>query len=482
LEGSISKRGLIFNNLILKEYKKEINSNKKVKLLASVNDSDAYFVEFGWDSDDKKLELPNINTLWKANKNSIGVNETVIFSYKNKDKIEFQLIVFIDENYMFNFKQNVVNNTDNAINIRVSNKINRKIINEQPAKLSVDVHEGFIGAFGNGIEEISYIKLKKKENYFDAGFLWAGFTDKYWLVSFAPNLEQKNNFTVNSKYSDNVFNLTFRGDNVIVNPNEIYEVEENLFSGPKILSLLDEYSSKYHLPLFDRNVDFGWFYFLTKPIYMLLKTFYNFIGNFGVAILLLTFLVKGLMYPFTKKSYISIARMKRLQPKIILLKERYANDKMKMNQELIQLYKKENISPLSGCLPMLIQIPVFFSLYKVLVISIDMRQANFIGYIKNLAVEDPTTIWNLFGLLPYNISFFPIGLLPCLMALTMWIQQKMTTRDDTNKEAQMITRVMPIIFLFMFNKMPSGLLIYWVFSNIISIAQQYYVEKKIVNK
>ena len=187
-------------------------------------------------------------------------------------------------------------------------------------------------------------------------------------------------------------------------------------------------------------------------------------------------------YPFTKKSYISMAKMKAIQPKIDIIKERYSNDKMRMNKELIELYRKENISPLSGCLPMLVQIPVFFSLYKVLVISIDMRQAPFFGYIKNLAAKDPTTIWNLFGLLPYNVNFLHIGLLPCLMCLTMWIQQRMSTNTSSNNETQTATKIMPIIFLFMFAGMPAGLLIYWTFSNIITIGQQYYVEKVLLKK
>ena len=480
LKGSINLRGLLFDDLILENYKKEIDSNEKVQLLAQQNANNAYYLKFAWSSDNSNLDLPNTNTLWKSDSEKLTINNPVVLSYKSKDNITFQIIASIDQNYMFTFRQNVINNSNNAISLKIDNKIIRK--NTLNTEMATAVHEGFIGSFNNRLEEEKYKKLENKRFNFNTGFSWAGFTDKYWLVSLATEKEKNNTFDVKTNYIDNNYIINFITNNIIISPNQSSEITNLLFAGPKILNLLDQYSFQYDLPLFDRTVDFGWFYFLTKPIYVILKTFYNFFGNFGVAILFLTFVVKCIMYPFTKKSYISMARMKETQPKIEALKKRYADDKMKMNKELIELYKKENISPLSGCLPMLVQIPVFFSLYKVLVISIDMRQAPFFGYIKNLAAKDPTTIWNLFGLLPFNVSFLHIGLLPCLMSLTMWIQQKMTTQVNSNPETQTVTKLMPIIFLLVFAGMPAGLLVYWIFSNIITIGQQYYIEKKTIKK
>lgn len=480
LKGSINLRGLVFNDLILEQYDKEIGSTEKVQLLSKETDKSGYFVKFGWKSDDKTLDLPNDKTLWNTDSDKLTVNNPIILYHETKDGLMFQVIISIDQNYMFTVKQNVINNTENNVSLKIFNKIIRnEFTNEETA---AGVHDGFIGSFDNTIEEIKYKKLQKKNYKFDDNFSWAGFTGKYWLVSFATERENENNFNVNVGYKNKNYIVNFESNEIILKPHQENETTNLLFTGPKVLSLLDQYGFQYDLSLFDRSVDFGWFYFLTKPIYILLKIFYNFLGNFGVAILFLTFVVKLIMYPFTKKSYISMAKMKAIQPKIDVIKEKYSDDKMRMNRELIELYRKENISPLSGCLPMLVQIPVFFSLYKVLVISIDMRQAPFFGYIKNLAAKDPTTIWNLFGLLPYNVNFLHIGLLPCLMCLTMWIQQRLSTNTSSNNEAQTATKIMPIIFLFMFAGMPAGLLIYWTFSNIITIGQQYYVEKVLLKK
>ncbi|HSQ97424.1 MAG TPA: membrane protein insertase YidC [Rickettsiales bacterium] len=474
LQGSINLKGLTFNNLILKKYNEEIDSEEKIKLL----DND-YFVGFGWESEDKNVDLPNKDTVWQANQKILMLNNPLTLSYKNKDGLVFKIIISVDSNYMFRFKQEIINPTESTFNIRTKNIISRKM----PAlDRKVSVHQGFIGAFNRTIEEIKYGKLEKKKFDFKNGFSWAGFTDKYWLVAFTQNGNSKNIVDVTTEYTNENFIITFKSNNIIINSKEKVESEDLLFAGPKILNLLDEYAFQYDLSLFDRAVDFGWFYFLTKPIYIVLKMFYTFLGNFGMAILLLTLVVKTIMFPFTKKSFVSMAKIKQIQPKIENIKARCSNDKLRMNKEIMELYKRENVSPLSGCLPMLVQIPVFFALYKVLAISIDMRQAPFFGYIKNLADKDPTTIWNLFGLLPYNVNFIQIGFLPCLMSLTMWLQQKMSSNTGGNQETQTAIKLMPIIFLFLFAGMPAGLLVYWTFSNIISIGQQYYVERKIKTK
>lgn len=478
LKGSINLKGLVFDNLILEDYNKELGSTEKVELLAPKNSKNAYYITFNWKSKNN-IKLPDANTLWKTNRETLSINNPVILTYDNEEGVIFQLMLSIDDNYMFTVEQNVINNTQNDIIISLDNKISKKIgfDSEQP----LGVHEGFIGSFNDTIEEIKYTKLKKKSYNFDKKVSWAGFTDKYWLVSLAISRTDDNLFNVNTNYNDDIYSLDFESSDLMINANTKEGLNNYLFTGPKILNLLDQYGFQYDLVYFDRAVDFGWLYFLTKPIYIILRGFYNFLGNFGLAILLLTLVVKMAMYPFTKKSLVSMTKIKLLQPKINVIKNRYSNDKMKMNMEIMNLYKKENVSPLSGCLPMFVQIPVFLALYKVLVISIDMRQAPFFGYIKDLSVADPTTIWNLFGLLPYQINFLHIGFLPCLMAFTMWLQQKMTSSSsNTPEEMQTAMKIMPIIFLITFAGMPAGLLIYWIFSNIISILQQLFVEKKIL--
>ena len=478
LKGSINLKGLVFDNLILEDYNKELGSTEKVELLASKSSKNAYYITFNWKSKNN-IKLPDANTLWKTNRETLSINNPVILTYDNEEGVIFQLMLSIDDNYMFTVEQNVINNTQNDIIISLDNKISKKIgfDSEQP----LGVHEGFIGSFNDTIEEIKYTKLKKKSYNFDKKVSWAGFTDKYWLVSLAISRTDDSLFNVSTNYNNDIYSLDFESSDLMINANTKEGLNNYLFTGPKILNLLDQYGFQYDLVYFDRAVDFGWLYFLTKPIYIILRGFYNFLGNFGLAILLLTLVVKMAMYPFTKKSLVSMTKIKLLQPKLNVIKNRYSNDKMKMNMEIMNLYKKENVSPLSGCLPMFVQIPVFLALYKVLVISIDMRQAPFFGYIKDLSVADPTTIWNLFGLLPYQINFLHIGLLPCLMALTMWLQQKMSSSSsNTPEEMQTAMKIMPIIFLITFAGMPAGLLIYWIFSNIISILQQLFVEKKIL--
>ena len=478
LKGSINLKGLVFDNLILEDYNKELGSTEKVELLAPKSSKNAYYITFNWKSKNN-IKLPDANTLWKTNRETLSINNPVILTYDNEEGVIFQLMLSIDDNYMFTVEQNVINNTQNDIIISLDNKISKKIGFDSEQLLGV--HEGFIGSFNDTIEEIKYTKLKKKSYNFDKKVSWAGFTDKYWLVSLAISRTDDNLFNVKTNYNDNIYSLDFESSDLMINANTKEGLNNYLFTGPKILNLLDQYGFQYDLVYFDRAVDFGWLYFLTKPIYIILRGFYNFLGNFGLAILLLTLVVKMAMYPFTKKSLVSMTKIKLLQPKLNVIKNRYSNDKMKMNMEIMNLYKKENVSPLSGCLPMFVQIPVFLALYKVLVISIDMRQAPFFGYIKDLSVKDPTTIWNLFGLLPYQINFLHIGFLPCLMALTMWLQQKMSSSSsNTPEEMQTAMKIMPIIFLITFAGMPAGLLIYWIFSNIISILQQLFVEKKIL--
>ena len=476
ISGTINLKGLIFDNIVLNEYKEEINSNNKVQLLLNKNSEKPYFVEFSWNTDGE-IDLPNKNTIWNSTDNKLTINNPITLTWSNKQKITFKVVISIDENYMFNIQQTVINNSNNAISLNILNKINKT--NPLNKEKTVSVHEGFVGVFNKRLEEIKYNRIKT-EKTFDNGFNWGGLTDKYWLVSLSSLDKSSNLYNVTINKENNYYTLKIIGNKFIVNPKSETIINSLLFTGPKILSILDNYSKQYDLHLFDRALDFGWFYFISKPIYILLKLFNNFFKNFGFSIIFLTFFIKCLiMYPITKKSFVSIANIKKIQPKVDQIKKTYSSDKITMNKKLVELYQKEKVNPMSGCLPMLLQIPIFFSLYKVLVISIDMRQAPFFGFIKDLSMKDPTTIWNLFGLLPFKPTFLPIGILPILMSLTMWLQQKMSGQVNSNPDTASATKMMPFIFLLVFSSMPSGLLIYWTFSNIITITQQYYIEKKL---
>ncbi|MDR2526592.1 MAG: membrane protein insertase YidC [Rickettsiales bacterium] len=477
ISGSINLRGLIFDDLTLNDYKVSVDGEEKIKLLKNQNSQDGYFINIGWLSEE--TETPNENTLWKSDRDSLDFEKPVTLSYKNKDDILYEVVISIDKNYMFNIEQKIKNNGKKNILIKTKNLIAKKDIED-----SDTTYSGFIGGINKSIEEVKYKQISKKDFKFTKNVDWGGWTDKYWLVVFA-NKKINDNFEFNSSVAEltqdgNFYKLIFSSENISIEPSQEYKNTTYVFTGAKVLTLLDEYEKDYELPLFDRAIDFGWYYFLTKPMYLLLKSFNDAMGSFGAAILLLTFLIKILLYPMSYKSFVSMAKIKKIKPEIDAIKKKHGDKKMDAQKETIELYKQKGISPLSGCLPTLLQIPVLFSLYKVFTISIDMRHAPFFGYIKDLSSKDPTTFLNLFGLLPYDTPLFHIGLLPCLMALTTWWQQKIGgTSGNESKEMTMATKFMPVMFLFLFSAMPSGLLIYWTFSNIISIIQQYVTERRI---
>jgi len=476
LSGSISLKGLKFDDLTLKNYKKELNSDENVEFLSPINTENTYFVDFGWISSDETIKLPSANTVWETNSTELTTEKPATFTWKSRQGLTFITIVSIDENYMFNIKQSVKNNSKNPIALIPYGRINKKM--PSVLKSMKVLHQGAIGSFNQQVEEIAYKKIEKQNYKFENGFDWIAITDKYWQTAIIADKNFKD-ADVEFKFVDNNYKVEFKGKEVIIYNGQTINSENNLFAGAKELNILDKYSKELNIPLFDRTVDFGWFYFLTKPLYLVLKFIYKIVGNFGVAILLLTLLVKGVMLPMAKKSFVSMAKMKKLKPKTDALKKEFKDDKIGLNKATMKLYQKEGVNPMSGCLPTLIQIPVFFSLYKVLYVTIDMRHAPFFGYIKDLSVADTTTIWNLFGILPYNLNLIHIGLLPCLMSLTMYIQQKFNTQVSTDATTQSMTKYMPFMFLFIFANFPSGLLVYWIFSNILTIGQQWWITRQL---
>jgi YidC/Oxa1 family membrane protein insertase len=309
---------------------------------------------------------------------------------------------------------------------------------------------------------------------------WLGITDKYWLATLVP--DQESDLIANFRHylaeGEDRYQVDYLRPAMTVRPGQTLEVTDRLFAGAKEVGLLDFYANEYGIPLFDRAVDFGWFYFLTKPIFHILHFFYQLLGNYGLAILLLTLLVKLLFYPLANKSYRAMSKMKKLQPEMMRLREQFSDDKMRMNQELMALYKKEQVNPMSGCLPIVVQIPVFFALYKVLFVSIEMRHAPFFGWIQDLSAPDPTSLFNLFGLLPFDPpAFLMIGIWPLLMGATMLLQTKLNPQPADPIQAK-VMMFLPLMFIFLFATFPAGLVIYWTWNNVLSIGQQWLIMKR----
>jgi YidC/Oxa1 family membrane protein insertase len=480
IEGSISLKGARIDDLQLKKYKKTIDSDStNVELLSPGNTKEAYFAEFGWISKDNEEAVPNSNSLWSSDKNNIEAGEVANLYWINKNGVKFILTISLDNDYLFNVSQSVENNTDQPFIIQNYGLINKNLPDK--AQSYSILHEGPIGYINGKLEEKDFEKIKDegKKTFPNSNISWIGITDKYWLTSFIPdkNIDYKANFSYGIKNAIDKFQVDFISNTEIVAPQSIYSINHKLFAGAKKLSLLEQYEKQYNITLFDRTVDFGWLYIITKPLFYVLDYCYKYTGNFGISILILTVMLKLAMFGFANKSYRSMKKMKSLQPEIERIKELYGDDKVKYNQEIMVLYKKQKVNPLSGCLPMIIQIPIFFAIYKVLYVTIEMRQAPFFGWIHDLSMPDPTNIFTLFGLLPLSLpSFLHLGAWPIFMVITMFLQQRMSPPPADPSQA-MVMKFMPFLFLFMFGNFPAGLLIYWTWSNLLSIIQQYYINK-----
>jgi YidC/Oxa1 family membrane protein insertase len=477
LKGSISLVGARFDDLVLPEYRKALDKNSEPTILLSPSrDKNAYFAEFGWLADDGQ-EVPTSTTIWQSDKKILEPNSDVTLSWRNSLGVIFNIKISLDDEYMFTIIQSVNNQSGKPIIIRNYGLINRILSEENKSKVS---YEGPIGVFNNILKEVSYKDIesdKRVEFTNNSSGSWFGVSDKYWLTSIIPQKLDGEKFDAKFQHvkqsNKDKFQIDYLSEKKILESGAMLSREMNFFAGAKVLSVLDNYEKKYNIKLFDRSIDFGWFYFITKPMFNALKYFYNLFGNFGISILVVTIIIKALLFPLANKSYRSMNRMKVLQPEINSIREIYKDDKMKQNQSILELYKKEKVSPLSGCLPLLIQIPIFFSLYKVLFITIEMRHAGFYGWINDLSAPDPTSIFNLFGLLPFAPpQFLMIGAWPVLMAVTMFFQQSLSPEPADPVQAK-VMKFLPLLFLYMFSSFPAGLVIYWTWSNILSIAQQY---------
>lgn len=481
LHGSIALKGARFDDLTLAKYFVTAEKKDEVVLFAPSESKERYFADFGWISSDKDLVLPTSDTIWKSSSKKLTPEIPVILSWKNPQNVEFLITISLDKNYMFGVTQSVKNNSKQEILISEYGRVNRVL--NGPQKPNFILHEGVIGVFNDVLSEITYkdlIEDRRKDFTSEKGG-WLGITDKYWLASILPdkNLKFHANFSHNFSNQNSFFNSEFIGQEFKVAANEELKFEHHLFAGAKKVRLLDQYEKEYDAKLFDRAVDFGWFYFLTKPFFFIVEYLSHLLGNFGLAILAMTVLVKLALFPMANKSYAAIGKIKQLQPKITALRERLKDDKIAMNREMMELYKREKVNPASGCLPILIQIPIFFSLYKVLFVTLDMRQAPFYGWIHDLSAPDPTSIFNLFGLLPFGVSTtFTIGIWPILMGATMVIQQKLSPASGDPVQTKVL-KWMPYVLTFVLAAFPAGLLIYWTWSNSLSILQQWVITRKL---
>lgn len=491
VSGSIALRGARIDDLTLKRYHQTIDPDSPlITLLSPEGSANPYFAQFGWAaSPGGDATLPDAQTLWTAEGGPLGVNSPVTLRWDNGEGLVFEQVFSLDENYLFTVTQRVINNGAEPIELAPYGLISRT---GTPEILGFYIlHEGPIGFLGDSLKEVDYDELKDSyqgqqvvQPYESTGG-WIGITDKYWLAALVPSQDAavQARFVYSQPDGRDRYQTDFLYTASTVAPGADQEISSRLFAGAKRVPLLEEYQEEYNIANFDRAVDFGWFYFLTKPIFWGLHWFNEALGNFGLAILALTVIIKLVFFPLANKSYKSMAKMRKLQPKMMELRERFGEDKQRLNQEMMALYKKEGANPLSGCLPILIQIPVFFALYKVMFVTIEMRHAPFFGWIQDLSAPDPTTILNAFGLLPWGapdlgiFSIINIGIWPLLMGISMFLQQKLNPQPPDPVQAKVFL-MMPVIFTFLLATFPAGLVIYWTWNNVLSMAQQAFIMKR----
>jgi YidC/Oxa1 family membrane protein insertase len=499
LSGSISLKGARLDDLALKQYRETVDPNSPpIELLDPAGTAHPYYAEFGWvPAGGATAKLPDQNTLWSQDgAGSLSPSTPLNLSFDNGEGLLFHRTITVDDRYLFTIKDTVDNKSANPVTLYPYALISR-YGTPQVAGYYV-LHEGIVGYVDGKLQEIKYKDLDDKKQIDFAGVSdsWFGITDKYWATALLPNNDAKLqvHFRSDAAGTTHSYQTDYLMEPVTVQAGSTGSAEARLFAGAKevatvgvnfpLVTGFGGYNQQLHLNKFDLLIDWGWFYFITKPMFLGLDGLYRLVGNFGVAILLLTAIVKLIFFPLASKSYASMAKMKAVQPQLTAMRERYGDDKVKQQQEMMALYKKEKINPLAGCLPIAIQIPVFFSLYKVLFVTIEMRHAPFYGWIRDLSAPDPTNIFTLFGLIPFDptqVPFFGhymvLGIWPMIMGVTMWFQTKLnpTPPDPTQK---MIFDWMPLIFTFMLSGFSAGLVIYWAWNNTLSVTQQSFIMKR----
>ena len=498
LVGSISLKGARIDDLSLAQYRETVDpASPLIVLYSPSGTANPYYAEFGWvASSGSTVRLPDQNTIWQQEgTGALKPSSPVVLKYDNGEGLTFRRTIAVDDRYLFTIKDEVSNVGNAPVTLYPFALISRHGTPQVSGYYIL--HEGLIGYLGDkGLQEYTYKKIDEEKTVnFKVTNAWLGITDKYWATALLPDT----NAQLQARYSSNlVGNVRTYQTDYLADPQTIPiggtgSVNTRLFAGAKEAGVVgvkfliwgfDGYNTELSLNHFDLLIDWGWFYLITKPMFLALDFFYRLFGNFGISILLVTVIVKLLFLPLANKSYASMAKMKSVQPQLQALKERYPDDKVKQQQEMMEIYKKEKINPIAGCLPVVIQIPVFFSLYKVLFVTIEMRQAPFYGWIKDLSAQDPTNIFTLFGLIPFDPTTIPVfghylwlGVWPIIMGITMWFQMKLNPAppDPTQK---MIFDWMPLIFTFMLAGFPAGLVIYWAWNNLLSVAQQSFIMRR----
>ena len=473
--GSISLKGGVIDDLTFKQYNVSLDSQEKVTLLSPRNSKDGYLIESGFITSDKNVEIPNSNSIWKVSGNNKLTDQSPIkISWTNDQGITFEKEIALDDKYLFSIKQSVINPTDKKYDFYTYGQIIR---NEMPDISNFYIlHEGLVATLDDELIEEDYDDIQEKKFSRTAQKGWLGIGDKYWVTSLIPPREKE--FKTTFDYKDK-----FRANFVSTEPLELNEnslIEETLqiIVAAKRVDVIDGYAESLNIDKFDLTIDWGFLYFITKPLFFGIDYFFKLLGNYGLAIIAITICIRLAFFPLANFSFRSMAKMKALQPEMARLKELHKDDKMKLQQAMMALYKKEKVNPMSGCLPILVQIPVFFALYKDLFVTIEMRQMPFYGWIQDLSERDPTSLFNLFGLLPYDVpSFLVIGAWPVAMGVSMWVQQKLNPAPTDPMQAK-IFMFFPLFLTIILAPFPAGLVIYWTVNNILTMAQQVFIMKR----
>jgi YidC/Oxa1 family membrane protein insertase len=482
LNGSIRLKGGRIDDLTLVTYHETTDpTSPEITLLSPTGAPNPYYAEFGWVTGDKGLKVPDANTVWTTSSKTLTDAAPVTLTWDNGQGLRFTRRISVDAHYMFTIEQMVENTQDTPRTLYPYGLIKR---DGEPKTVNFYIlHEGPLGVFDGTLKEKKYSDLKDdgEIKYTSEGGGWLGITDKYWLTALAMDQDMPSNarFLYAPKDTAAGYQTDYTSSKAYeVSPGTMVQVTNRFFAGAKEVDLLDAYTDKLGITNFDLAIDFGWFYFLTKPFFLALQFLHGILGNMGLAILGFTVFLKALFFPLANKSYRSMSKMKLLQPEMKKLQERFKDDRQRLNTEMMGLYKKEKVNPLAGCLPIVVQIPVFFALYKVLFVSIEMRHAPFYGWIKDLSAPDPTNIFTLFGLIPWDPpSMLMIGIWPVVMGITMFLQQKLNPAPADPTQAK-IMMFLPLIFTFMLGHFAAGLVIYWSWNNTLSITQQWIIMRR----
>ena len=481
ISGSIALKGGRIDDVTLNLYHENTQPDSpRIVLFSPPETSQPYHADFGWVADqDTEVELPGHETVWASTQDELNPSQPVQLSWQNDNGLRFEREIAVDENYMFTITDRVINDSDRSWVLYPYGLISRT---DEPKTLGFFIlHEGPLGVFNGTLQERSYDDLRDESgDTVQSTGGWIGITDKYWLAALIPDqtIPMIGRFFHRNTASREKFQVDYLLEGKSLAPAGRIEVTNRLFAGAKVVTLLDQYEKDLGIARFDLAVDFGWFYFLTKPLFYLIRYLTGYLGNIGLAILSVTVIIKLIFFPLANKSYVAMSKLKRLQPEMLKLREQFGGDKVRLNQEMMALYKREGANPLAGCLPIVVQIPVFFALYKVLFVTIEMRHTPFYGWIRDLSAPDPTNLFNIFGLLPYTPpEFLAVGIWPIAMGFTMWLQQKLNPAPPDPTQAK-IMMMLPIVFTFLFARFAAGLVIYWTWNNVLSILQQWVIMRR----